>query len=50
MKNIKKIITKIRETKSWFFENMQLINLQSDSSREEKRRLRSTKLEMKNEK
>ena len=39
MKNIKKIITKVSETKSWFFENVKLINLQSDSSREAKRRL-----------
>ena len=50
MKNIKKIITKIHETKSWFFENMQLINLQSESSREAKRRLKSIKLERKDEK
>ena len=39
MKNIKKIITKVSETKSWFFENVKLINLQSDSSRVAKRRL-----------
>ena len=39
MKNLKKIITKVSETKSWFFENVKLINLQSDSSRVAKRRL-----------
>ena len=37
MKNLKKIITKVSETKSWFFENVKLINLQSDSSRVAKR-------------
>ena len=26
MKNIKKIITKIRETKSWFFENINKVD------------------------
>ena len=39
MKNIRKTIAKISETKNWFFENIKLINLQSDSSREAKRRL-----------
>ena len=29
----KKTITKINETKSWFFENIKLINLWPDSSR-----------------
>ena len=50
MKNIRKIIAKISETKNWFFENIKLINLRSDSSREEKRRPKSIKLEMKDEK
>ena len=36
MKNIKKIITQANETKSWFFESIKLISLQSDSSREAK--------------
>ena len=50
MKNIKNIITQVSETKSWFFDNIKLINIQSDSSREAKRRLKSIKLEMKDEK
>ena len=32
----KKTITKINETKSWFFENIKLINLWPDSSRKER--------------
>ena len=47
MKNIKKIIAKVSETKIRLFENMKLMNVQSDSPREAKRRLKSIKVEMK---
>ena len=50
MKNIKKIITQANETKSWFFESIKLISLQCDSSKEAKRRFKSIKSEMNDEK
>ena len=46
---MKETIVKINKTKSWFFKKIKLTNLQPDSSREKKRRIKSTKLEMKKE-
>ena len=46
---MKETIVKINKTKSWFFEKINKItNLWPDSSRK-KRRIKSTKLEMKKE-
>ena len=36
---MKKTIAKINETKSWFFEKIKLINLQTDSSRTKKEQI-----------
>ena len=47
---IKKAISKINETKSWFFQKIKLINLQPGSSRKQGRGHKSVKLEMKKEK
>ena len=48
---MKKTITKINETESWFFEKItKLIQLQPDSSRKKWKGLKSIKLEMKKEK
>ena len=44
---IKKAIAKIKETKSWFFEKIKLINLQPDSSTKTGRVFKPIKLEMK---
>ena len=49
-KEMKETIVKINKTKSWFFEKIKLTNLQPDSSRIKQRRIKLTKLEMKNEK
>ena len=48
---MKETIAKINKTKSWFFKKIKLTNLQPDSSRKKKkkRRIKSTKLEMKKE-
>ena len=47
MKEMKKTIEKIKETKSWFFEKTKLINLYPDSSIIKGRGLISIKLEKK---
>ena len=47
---MKKIVAKINEAKSWFFQKIKFINLQLDSSRKKGRGLKSIKLEMKKEK
>ena len=44
---MKKIVAKINEAKSWFFQKIKFINLQLDSSRKKGRGLKSIKLEMK---
>ena len=44
---MKKIVAKINEAKSWFFQKTKFINLQLDSSRKKGRGLKSIKLEMK---
>ena len=50
-REMKKTITKINKTKSWFFEKVNKIdNHQQDSSRKKGRRLKSIELEMKMEK
>ena len=46
---MKQSIVKINKTKSWFFEKIKLTNLQPDSSKKKERRIKSTKLEMKEE-
>ena len=47
---MKEAIVKINKTKSWFFEKINKIDkFQPDSSRKKERRIKSTKLEMKNE-
>ena len=47
---MKKTIEKITETKSWFFEKINKIDKQSDSSRKKERGLKSMKLEKKKKK
>ena len=49
-KERKETIAKINKTKSWFFEKINEIDHQPDSSRKKGRRIKSTKLEMKMEK
>ena len=46
---MKETIVKINKTKSWFFEKINKIDKQPDSSRKKERRIKSTKLEMKKE-
>ena len=46
-KEMKETIVKINKTKSWFFEKINKIDKQPDSSRKKERRIKSTKLEMK---
>ena len=46
-KEMKETVLEINKTKSWFFEKINLTNLQPDSSRKKERRIKSTKLEMK---
>ena len=47
---MKETIVKINKTKSWFFEKIKSTNPQPDSSRKKKkRRIKSTKLDMKKE-
>ena len=46
---MKNMTVKINKTKSWFFEKKNLTSPQPDSSRKKKRRIKSTKLEMKKE-
>ena len=48
-KEMKETIAKINKTKSWFFEKIKLTNIWPDISREEERRIKSTKLEIKKE-
>ena len=47
---MKETIAKINKTKSWFYEKIKTIEKQLDSSRKKGRRLKSTVLEMKEEK
>ena len=49
-KETKETIAKINKTKSWFFEKINKTNHQPNSLRKKRRRLKSTKLEMKMEK
>ena len=45
---MKKKIVKMNNSKTWFFEKItELTNLQTDSSRTKERRIKPTKLEMK---
>ena len=46
---MKETLEKINKTKSWFFEKINKINNQPDSSRKKERRIKSTKIEMKKE-
>ena len=46
---MKETIVKINKTKSWFFEKINKINNQPDSSRKKERKIKSAKLEMKKE-
>ena len=49
-KEMKKTIVKINKTKSWFFEKINKIDKPfSQTHQEKKRRIKSTKLEMKRE-
>ena len=48
-KEIKETIVKINKTKSWFFEKINKIDKQPDSSRKKERRIKSRQLEMKKE-
>ena len=47
---MKETIVKINKTKSWFFEKINKIDKQPDSSRKKERRIKSRQLEMKKEK
>ena len=49
-KETKETIAKIDKTKSWFFEKINKIDNQPDSSRKKGRRIKSIKVEMKMEK
>ena len=46
---MKETIVKINKTKSWFFEKINKIDKQPDSSRKKERRIKSRQLEMKKE-
>ena len=46
---MKETLVKINKTKSWFFEKINKINNQPDSSRKKERKIKSAKLEMKKE-
>ena len=48
-KEMKETIVKINKTKSWFFEKINKIDKQPDSSRKKERRIKSRQLEMKKE-
>ena len=48
-KEMKETRVKINKTKNWFFQKIQLTNLQPDPSIKKERRIKSTKLEMKKE-
>ena len=44
---MKETIVKINKIKNWFFEKINKIDIQPDSSRKKERRIKSIKLEMK---
>ena len=46
---MKETTVKINKTKSWFFEKINKIDKQPDSSRKKERRIKSRQLEMKKE-